>query len=168
MLASSTTFASAILAQVTLRSVSTIGCVLAAVWALSPLGGQASLRIMTVGQRTITNLANFDYLSAENSYVDWRSSSAAGSYEVTATGLYLASLTGPQRVKDSPRTYGTMSKFLCWRTYLVGQKVQAPWMHGTRFLPTTFLTHRLSESRCRASFLTITLQSSLWKQAIGD
>jgi hypothetical protein len=102
MLASSTTFASAILAQVTLRSVSTIGCVLAAVWALSPLGGQASLRIMTVGQRTITNLANFDYLSAENSYVDWRSGSAAGSYEVTATRLYLDSLTGPQRVKDSP------------------------------------------------------------------
>jgi hypothetical protein len=39
MLASSTTFASAILAQITLRSVSTIGCVLAVVWALSPLGG---------------------------------------------------------------------------------------------------------------------------------
>jgi hypothetical protein len=102
MLASSTTFANAILAQITLRSVSTVGCVLAAVWALSPLGGQASLRIMTVGQRAITNPAEFDYLSAENSYADWRSSSGAGSYAVTATGLYLASLTGPQRVKDSP------------------------------------------------------------------
>jgi hypothetical protein len=103
MLASSTTFASAILAQITLRSVSTIGCVLAVVWALSPLGGQASLRIMTVGPKAVTNYAKFDFLSAENSYADWRSGSGADSFEVTAAGLYLASLTGPQRVKDSPR-----------------------------------------------------------------
>jgi hypothetical protein len=101
MLASSTTFASAILAQMTLRSVSTLGCVLAAVWALSPLGGQASLRIMTVGYREITNSAKFDFLSAENSYLDWYTTS--NSNAATATGLYLASLTGPQRVKDSPR-----------------------------------------------------------------
>jgi hypothetical protein len=102
MLASSTTFASAVLAQITLRSVSTIGCVLAAVWALSPLGGQASLRIMTVGPKAVTNYAKFDFLSAENSYEDWRSSSGGNAWEVTAAGLYLASLTGPQRVKDSP------------------------------------------------------------------
>jgi hypothetical protein len=79
------------------RSVSTVGCVLAAVWALSPLGGQASLRIMTVGPKAITNSANFDFLSAENSYADWHSGSGADSLQVTAAALYLASLTGPQK-----------------------------------------------------------------------
>jgi hypothetical protein len=56
---------------------------------------------MTVGHRAVTNSANFDFLSAENSYADWYTTS--NSNAATTTGLYLASLTGPQRVKDSPR-----------------------------------------------------------------
>jgi ABC-type multidrug transport system fused ATPase/permease subunit len=102
MLASSTTFASAMLAQITLRGFSAIGFLLAAVWALSPVGGQASLRIMTVGQMTVTNTASFDYLSPVSSYNDWISSSGGHAVEVTAKGLYLAALTSPTRAKDSP------------------------------------------------------------------
>jgi hypothetical protein len=56
---------------------------------------------MTVGHRAVTNSAKFDFLSPENSYGDWYTTS--NSIAATATGLYLASLTGPQRVKDSPR-----------------------------------------------------------------
>lgn len=102
VLASSTTFASAMLAQLSLRSVSAIGCLLATVWALSPVRGQASLRIMAVGKMPVTNTASFDYLSMNNSYSDWHSASGGGGYEHTATGLYLASLIASQRIKDSP------------------------------------------------------------------
>lgn len=102
VLASSTTFASAMLAQVSIRNVSAIGCLLAAVWTLSPIGGQASLRIMTIGKMAVINTASFDYLSTYNSYSDWHSASGGGSFEATATGLYLASLIAPQRMKDSP------------------------------------------------------------------
>jgi len=102
VLASSTTFASAMLAQVSLRSMSAIGCSLAAVWALSPVGGQASLRIMSIGKMLVTTSASFDYLSTNNSYGEWLSSSGASSFKNTAIGLYLASLTAPQRMKDSP------------------------------------------------------------------
>lgn len=99
VLANSTSFACAILAQVSLRSLSVIGCVFAAVWALSPVGGQASLRIMTIGRTTVADPASFDYLSMVNSYDDWLYASKA---ESTTTGLYLAALTAPQRIKDSP------------------------------------------------------------------
>lgn len=90
------------LAQISLRSVSVIGCLLAAVWTLSPVGGQASLRIMTIGKMPVANTASFDYLSMNNSYADWHSASGGGELAPTATGLYLASLTAPQRMKDSP------------------------------------------------------------------
>ena len=47
------------LAQVSLRSMSAIGCSLAAVWALSPVGGQASLRIMSNGEDAGHNHCQF-------------------------------------------------------------------------------------------------------------
>lgn len=59
---------------------------------------QASLRIMTIGKMPVTNTASFDYLSTNNSYADWQSSSGGGFHEPTATGL----LTAPQRMEDSP------------------------------------------------------------------
>lgn len=71
LLAASTTMVNAFLSQVTLRSFSIVGCAMALVWACSPLGGQAALRIMTVGTTEITRSIHLDHMSANLSVVDW-------------------------------------------------------------------------------------------------
>lgn len=101
LLATSTSFANAIFAQISLRSISIIGCAMAAIWAFSPVGGQASLRIMTIGSMSVVNATSFGYIPANNSYYDWVL--ADGSYLwPTATGLYIAALLAPARIKESP------------------------------------------------------------------
>ena len=49
MLASSTSLTSTVSSQLQLRVVSLLGIALVAVWSLSPIGGQASVRLMTIG-----------------------------------------------------------------------------------------------------------------------
>jgi hypothetical protein len=60
-LAASTSLTSTVVSQFQLRAISTFGIVLISVWALSPIGGQASIRQMTIGINNTTQLSDFDY-----------------------------------------------------------------------------------------------------------
>ena len=62
LLVGSTTLVNTITTQITLRIFSLIGPLLFVVWALSPVGGQASLRVMTKGNNTLSTRASFDYM----------------------------------------------------------------------------------------------------------
>jgi hypothetical protein len=61
-LAASTSFTSTLVSQFQLRAISLCGIVLMCIWALSPVGGQASLRQMVLGMKTTTQMASFEYL----------------------------------------------------------------------------------------------------------
>lgn len=62
VLASSTSFTSTVASQVQLRSLSAIGVALIAVWALSPIGGQASLRQMGIEMSIQSHPTSFEYM----------------------------------------------------------------------------------------------------------
>ena len=61
-LASSTSLTATLVSQFQLRSVSAIGLALMSVWALSPIGGQASIRQLTNGTRTQIRPTKFHYM----------------------------------------------------------------------------------------------------------
>lgn len=60
-LAASTSLAGTLVSQFQLRAISLIGIILVLIWALSPVGGQASLRQMVLGIKTATQPASFVY-----------------------------------------------------------------------------------------------------------
>ena len=60
-LAASTSLAGTVVSQFQLRAISLIGIILVLIWALSPVGGQASLRQMVLGMKTATQPASFEY-----------------------------------------------------------------------------------------------------------
>ncbi|KAH6639100.1 hypothetical protein C7974DRAFT_469702 [Boeremia exigua] len=68
-LATSTSLTSTVVAQFQLRATSTIGIVLMITWALSPLGGQASLRQMSIGVKNETFDIDFAHM-IHHGYLD--------------------------------------------------------------------------------------------------
>ncbi|KAF1841526.1 uncharacterized protein K460DRAFT_408986 [Cucurbitaria berberidis CBS 394.84] len=54
LLATNTSFTSTVISQVQLRMFTYVGITLTSIWALSPLGGQASIRIMSIGRTAIS------------------------------------------------------------------------------------------------------------------
>ncbi|KAJ8115281.1 hypothetical protein OPT61_g3031 [Boeremia exigua] len=60
-LAASTSLTSTLVSQFHLRAISLYGNILVSVWMLSPIGGQASIRQMTIGMRSTTESTSFDY-----------------------------------------------------------------------------------------------------------
>lgn len=61
-LAASTSLTSTVVSQFQLRAISLFGIILMSIWALSPIGGQASLRQMSIGVKNTTQPASFSYL----------------------------------------------------------------------------------------------------------
>lgn len=101
LLAGSTTVVNTILTQISLRIVSMAGVILIAAWAVSPLGGQASLRVMTVGEMNSTSTTPVRYMSANHSYYPYIGADL-GPVGTLMNGLFTAALLGPERVKESP------------------------------------------------------------------
>jgi len=101
-LASSTSLTSTVTSQLQLRSLSILSVALLAVWSLSPIGGQASVRIMTVGSKDIKihdslwYMVDSGYLGAYTSAeMELQGGSMAGTVFVTA-------LMGSPATKSSP------------------------------------------------------------------
>lgn len=70
-LASSTTVVNALLSQVSLRRFSLVGCAIAVIWAWSPVGGQAALRIMTIGATEVVTPVIIHYLPMNSLMGNW-------------------------------------------------------------------------------------------------
>ena len=66
MLAGSTSVTCTIASQLQLRMISFLGMALVVIWTLSPIGGQASFRQMTIGPRISTKPASFTYMTTSN------------------------------------------------------------------------------------------------------
>jgi hypothetical protein len=96
--------------QFFLRSCSVTGVLLFALWALSPVGGQASLRLLSVRPSASAGTRSVWYVAKEqayNSVFSSLSSWTTGSNNVQA--LFQASLIAPDAVMDGPEdTWGNV------------------------------------------------------------
>ncbi|KAK4539710.1 hypothetical protein LTR36_010421 [Oleoguttula mirabilis] len=100
LLAGSSTLVNAVTTQLTLRIASVAGPLLVVLWALSPLGGQASLRVMTVGNTTISRPDSFQYMVQNRSFAPFDTADDASEIAVI-DGIFVASLLSPWKTKLS-------------------------------------------------------------------
>jgi hypothetical protein len=83
-LAASTSLTNTFMSQFQLRVISAAGLILLAIWAVSPLGGQASIRQMTLGTRLETHNATFRYMSYNGDLVGFQSSTRDSQYGIVS------------------------------------------------------------------------------------
>lgn len=100
LLAGSTTLVNTITTQLTLRILSIAGPLLVVLWAFSPLGGQASLRVMTIGNTTISNTTPLQYMVQNRSFGPFETADDATQIAII-DGLVVASLLSPWKTKLS-------------------------------------------------------------------
>lgn len=100
LLANCTSVVNSLVAQFSLRTYSIAGITLAILWLLSPVGGQASLRMMSVGYENVTDTAPIAYLATDSNYAFWRTD--ASSQLTVAIAMYQASLLASRKMKFSP------------------------------------------------------------------
>ncbi|KAF2727742.1 hypothetical protein EJ04DRAFT_594034 [Polyplosphaeria fusca] len=100
-LASSTSLISTITSLFRLRIISGLGVILVAVWALSPVGGQASFRQFSVGTRTDSEPALYKYTTSSgyNLYYEIPNRMSPG---VIDNSLFAASIVASSHTKASP------------------------------------------------------------------
>ncbi len=108
LLAGSTSLTSTITSQLKLRIISFFGISLIVLWALSPIGGQASFRQMSFGNHITVQPSPFNYFVSVGS-MDLYGDSDRTVYYSIVNSLYLASIVAPKSVKSSPRdTWGNV------------------------------------------------------------
>ena len=100
LLASSTTVSGAVTAQFAVRRASVLGFAFIALWSLSPIGGQASLRLVSAGNETTT--IPFRYVVPPGSLYSWQSGSDAFSRKPLLDSMFTTLLLGSA---DSRTTY---------------------------------------------------------------
>ncbi|EME78314.1 uncharacterized protein MYCFIDRAFT_199547 [Pseudocercospora fijiensis CIRAD86] len=101
LLAGSTSVAGTVLYQAALRLPSFVGLALIVTWALSPLGGQASLRVVSIGTSSISSTSETSYMSTNKSF-DGFVTGDLGQMQTMINGLFNAALLGPEQTKASP------------------------------------------------------------------
>jgi hypothetical protein len=75
LLRASTTVTGAVFTQVAIRRISLMGIALTVVWLFSPTGGQASLRVLSLGNQTMTS--SFNHALPAMSMTRWTSGTFA-------------------------------------------------------------------------------------------
>ncbi|KAF2818357.1 hypothetical protein CC86DRAFT_309338, partial [Ophiobolus disseminans] len=100
-LAESTSLTSTVISQFKLRVVSFLGVGLVTVWALSPVGGQASFRQLSIGVTTKTEPVVFDYMASTANLYGYEDSGRNSVWAVVNT-LFNAAMIGPLATKRSP------------------------------------------------------------------
>jgi hypothetical protein len=94
--------------QFLLRSASLLGAALFAVWALSPVGGQASLRVLEIGSATSVSTRTLWYVAKEHQSVFY-GGSPTSQWGSAVGALYQASLLAPEAVQQAPEdTWGNV------------------------------------------------------------
>ncbi|KAF2739838.1 hypothetical protein EJ04DRAFT_483218 [Polyplosphaeria fusca] len=99
-LATSTSLTSTVTSQFQLRMVSPIGVILLLLWALSPIGGQASIRQMSIELVTSTSTTAFQYLIPNRNIAGFSASDSDQAFELVNT-IFLGSLIAPWETKLS-------------------------------------------------------------------
>jgi hypothetical protein len=101
-LASSTSLTSTVTSQLQLRSLSMLGVALLVVWSLSPIGGQASVRIMTIGYKD-THIHEKLWYMVNNGYLGSYTPADIQNQGTSSAGaVFVASLMGSPATKSSP------------------------------------------------------------------
>lgn len=84
--------------QILLRSFNFVGCTLLLVWALSPLGGQASLRLLGEGTRSVHSQQDLRYLSSDSDPI-FTGAIDLQTFLFAVNGLYSAAMFSPPNVQ---------------------------------------------------------------------
>ena len=84
-----------------LRIISLLGVVLIIIWALSPVGGQASFRQLRIGAVKTTEPNLYKYFVSTTDLSRYYDSGRAGLWAMVNT-LFLAAIMGPPKAKNSP------------------------------------------------------------------
>ncbi|KAI1411309.1 hypothetical protein F5Y13DRAFT_191584 [Hypoxylon sp. FL1857] len=100
LLAGSTSLTSTVTSQFQMRTISFLGLILVAIWALSPIGGQASFRQMTIGPKVSTETTNFTYMIPNGNLAQY-DSSERNTYFSIINSLFISSLISPDSTKQS-------------------------------------------------------------------
>src|SRR5579862_7737414 len=104
----STTFTNTITTQISLRSLHLVGILLIILWALSPIGGQASLRILSFEPHFTTGSAALQYMDTNSSYVPYMAGDT-GSQLPPVKALFLSAMAAPPTTKaSSSDTWGNL------------------------------------------------------------
>ncbi|SMQ55775.1 unnamed protein product [Zymoseptoria tritici ST99CH_3D1] len=101
LLAGSTSAANTILTQIHIGLPSLLGLILLVAWAFSPLGGQATLRVLRLQSSDTLTTNDIMYMTNNITYMTYVSGSL-GLLGTLINGLFNAALLGPRRVKESP------------------------------------------------------------------
>ncbi|CAN9282426.1 unnamed protein product [Alternaria alternata] len=80
-----------------------LGLFLATIWALSPVGGQASFRQVTTGNKTYDHTTSFDYMVPDGILDVVNAGSDNIKWWGVIDNLFIAALVGPATTKASPR-----------------------------------------------------------------
>ena len=88
--------------QFLLRTFDILGIGLIALWALSPLGGQASLRLLGTGQHSTSSLQNVSYLGPDYESLLGLGGDSVPFYIDLIDALYLSALLTPPAGQASP------------------------------------------------------------------
>jgi hypothetical protein len=100
-LAGSTSLTSTVTSQLQLRRITLLGVALIAVWVLSPIGGQGSIRQITISEVISVQPTSFNYVVPHGNmklYAEDRSLSVRLILET----IFLAAIIGPLSIKSSP------------------------------------------------------------------
>ncbi|KAK8091660.1 hypothetical protein PG997_002021 [Apiospora hydei] len=90
LLASSTTVGGAATAQLNVRRVTVLGTILPAIWALSPIGGQASLRLLSTGKHT--TMETFMYFKPRELVHQWANENYLATQKPILNSLWVSQL----------------------------------------------------------------------------
>lgn len=101
ILAGSTSLTSTITSQLKLRIASFLGLALLAIWALSPVGGQASFRQVAIGSRITSQPASFTYMVLSGNMWGF-SETSRSTYWGIVNAHFIASILAPAATKSSP------------------------------------------------------------------
>jgi hypothetical protein len=100
-LAGSTSLISTVTSQLQLRRVNLLGVALIAVWALSPIGGQGSIRQTTIREDISVQPTPFNYVVPHGN-MSMHIQDFDNSYEKFLETVFIGALVGPPSIKSSP------------------------------------------------------------------
>jgi hypothetical protein len=102
-LAASTSFTNSIITQFRLRSINLIGLLLIVLWALSPIGGQATLRQVSIGTKVTTHPTQYVSIQGTSniSWINYEPIHNMSTQNIRA--IYQASVLASRTTQDSPR-----------------------------------------------------------------
>ncbi|KAK6071616.1 hypothetical protein SCUP515_07813 [Seiridium cupressi] len=102
VLAGSTSLSSVVLTHLTLRVFTSLSAALILVWALSPIGSQAALRVVSLADSHTTTARQYSYVTQNSSFSTYASADIASQVGI-ASMLFVSSVLAPASIEASPQ-----------------------------------------------------------------